>query len=176
MKLEQLLEGVPFTLVQGSLDTEVQDTIIDYLNFLQATWLFFSLENYASKLVEKISNRKYYFIDNGLLNLFLIDPVTSLLENIVAISLKKKYEEELYFYQQNIEVDFYIPTAKLAVQVSYSLKEESTRKRETDALLKIAETQAVETLLVITYDEEETIQKNGMEIKVIPIWKWLLDT
>lgn len=39
------------------------DTIIDYLNFLQATWLFFSLENYASKLVEKISNRKYYFID-----------------------------------------------------------------------------------------------------------------
>ena len=101
---------------------------------------------------------------------------TSLLENIVAISLKKKYEEELYFYQQNIEVDFYIPTAKLAVQVSYSLKEESTRKRETDALLKIAETQAVETLLVITYDEEETIQKNGMEIKVIPIWKWLLDT
>ena len=152
------------------------DTIIDYLNFLQATWLFFSLENYASKLVEKISNRKYYFIDNGLLNLFLIDPVTSLLENIVAISLKKKYEEELYFYQQNIEVDFYIPTAKLAVQVSYSLKEESTRKRETDALLKIAETQAVETLLVITYDEEETIQKNGMEIKVIPIWKWLLDT
>lgn len=152
------------------------DTIIDYLNFLQATWLFFSLENYASKLVEKISNRKYYFIDNGLLNLFLIDPVTSLLENIVAISLKKKYEEELYFYQQNIEVDFYIPTAKLAVQVSYSLKEESTRKRETDALLKIAETQAVETLLVITYDEEETIQKNGIEIKVIPIWKWLLDT
>ena len=145
------------------------DTIIDYLNFLQATWLFFSLENYASKLVEKISNRKYYFIDNGLLNLFLIDPVTSLLENIVAISLKKKYEEELYFYQQNIEVDFYIPTAKLAVQVS-------SRKRETDALLKIAETQAVETLLVITYDEEETIQKNGMEIKVIPIWKWLLDT
>ena len=119
---------------------------------------------------------RYYFIDNGLLNLFLIDPVTSLLENIVAISLKKKYEEELYFYQQNIEVDFYIPTAKLAVQVSYSLKEESTRKRETDALLKIAETQAVETLLVITYDEEETIQKNGMEIKVIPIWKWLLDT
>ena len=64
----------------------------------------------------------------------------------------------------------------MAVQASYSLKEESTRKRETDALLKIAETQAVETLLVITYDEEETIQKNGMEIKVIPIWKWLLDT
>ena len=60
------------------------DTVIDYLEFLQATWLIFSIENYASKLVEKISNQKYYFIDNGLLNLFLIDPETSLLENLVA--------------------------------------------------------------------------------------------
>ena len=37
------------------------DTIIDYLNFLQATWLFFSLENYASKLVEKISLNLTFF-------------------------------------------------------------------------------------------------------------------
>ncbi|WP_294606813.1 ATP-binding protein [uncultured Bacteroides sp.] len=162
--------------VVSSTGTKVStDTIIDYLNFLQATWLFFSLENYASKLVEKVSNRKYYFIDNGLLNLFLLDPITSLLENMVAISLKKKYEEELYFYQQNIEVDFFVPTANLAVQVSYSLKEENTRKRETDALIKMAATQKVETLLIITYSEEETIQKDGREIKVIPIWKWLLD-
>ena len=29
MKLEQLMEGVPFTLVQGSLDTEIADIIYD---------------------------------------------------------------------------------------------------------------------------------------------------
>ncbi|WP_277130382.1 MULTISPECIES: ATP-binding protein [Bacteroides] len=151
------------------------DTIIDYLEFLQATWLIFSLENYASKLAEKVSNRKYYFIDNGLLNLFLIDPVTSLLENLVAITLRKKYEDELYFYHQNIEVDFYIPAEKLAVQVSYSLKEETTRKREITALLKMAAVMEVEKLLVITNDEEEVITENGKEINVIPIWKWLLE-
>ena len=151
------------------------DTIIDYLEFLQATWLIFSLENYASKLAEKVSNRKYYFIDNGLLNLFLIDPVTSLLENLVAITLRKKYEDELYFYHQNIEVDFYIPAEKLAVQVSYSLKEETTRKREITALLKMAAVMEVEKLLVITNDEEEVITENGKEINVIPIWKWMLE-
>ena len=151
------------------------DTIIDYLEFLQATWLIFSLENYASKLAEKVSNRKYYFIDTGLLNLFLIDPVTSLLENLVAITLRKKYEDELYFYHQNIEVDFYIPAEKLAVQVSYSLKEETTRKREITALLKMAAVMEVEKLLVITNDEEEVITENGKEINVIPIWKWLLE-
>ena len=151
------------------------DTVIDYLEFLQATWLIFSSENYASKLVEKVSNQKYYFIDNGLLNLFLIDPETSLLENLVAISLKKKYEEELYFYHQNIEVDFYIPTKNLAVQVSYSLKEEATRKREITALLKIAKVMDVDKLLIITHDEEEMIVEDGKEIAVVPIWKWLLE-
>lgn len=164
------------TNIVSSTGTKVStDTIIDYLEFLQATWLIFSIENYASKLAEKVSNRKYYFVDNGLLNLFLIDPVTSLLENLVAISLKKKYGDELYFYQQNIEVDFYIPTASLAVQVSYSLKEEETRRRETAALLKIAAAMKTSTLLLITYDEEETITQEGQEITVIPIWKWLLD-
>lgn len=151
------------------------DTIIDYLKFLQATWLIFSLENYASKLAEKVSNRKYYFIDNGLLTLFLIDPVTSLLENLVAVTLKKKYEEELYFYHQNIEVDFYIPAVKLAVQVSYSLKEEVTRKREITALLKMSTVMEVDKLLIITNDEEELIIEDGKEITVIPIWKWLLE-
>lgn len=151
------------------------DTIIDYLEFLQATWLIFSVENYASKLVEKVSNRKYYFIDNGLLNLFLIDPVTSLLENLVAVTLKKRYEEELYFYHQNIEVDFYIPVEKLAVQVSYSLKDEATRKREVTALLKMAAVMEVEKLLIVTNDEEEVIVEEGREITVIPIWKWILE-
>lgn len=151
------------------------DTIIDYLEFLQSTWLIFSIENYASKLVEKVSNRKYYFIDNGLLNLFLIDPATSLLENMVAVTLKKRYEEELYFYHQNIEVDFYVPTERLAVQVSYSLREEVTRKREINALLKMATVMEVDKLFIITYDEEEVIVEGEREIAVVPIWRWLLE-
>lgn len=56
------------------------DTIIDYLNYLEDTWIMFSLENYASKLADKVSNKKYYFMDNGILSLFLMDPETSLLE------------------------------------------------------------------------------------------------
>ena len=57
---------------------------------------------------------KYYFIDNGLLHIFLTDANTSLLENIVAIQLYKKYGNEVYFYNQNIEVDFIIPEQKTA--------------------------------------------------------------
>ncbi len=45
-------------------------------------------------------------MDNGILSLFLMDPETSLLENLVAVTLKKRFGDDLYFYHRNIEVDF----------------------------------------------------------------------
>ena len=151
------------------------DTIIDYLNYLEDTWIMFSLENYASKLADKVSNKKYYFMDNGILSLFLMDPETSLLENLVAVTLKKRYGDDLYFYHRNIEVDFYLDEGHKAIQVSYSLKDPETRKREVNALLKLAENVAVDDLCIITRDEEEMIVEGEKTIRVVPVWRWLLD-
>ena len=151
------------------------DTIIDYLNYLEDTWIMFSLENYASKLADKVSNKKYYFMDNGILSLFLMDPETSLLENLVAVTLKKRYGDALYFYHRNIEVDFYLDEGHKAIQVSYSLKDPETRKREVNALLKLAENVAVDDLCIITRDEEEMIVEGEKTIRVVPVWRWLLD-
>ena len=152
------------------------DTVIDYLAYLQDTWLVFPIENVQAKLAEKESNKKYYFIDNGLLTLFLIDPVTSLLENQVAVQLRRLYGDDVYFYNRNVEVDFYIPEQQLAVQVSYSLKDVETRKREIDALLALSKQMTVKRMLIITKDEEETISNVDYTIEVLPIWKWLLGT
>ena len=33
----------------------------------------------------------------------------------------------------------------------------------------------LERALIITYDEEETIEVYGLTIGVVPIWKWLLE-
>lgn len=151
------------------------DTIIDYLGYLEDTWLVFSLENYCSKIVEKVSNKKYYFTDNGILNLFLIDPDTSLLENLVAMTLRKRYGDDLYFYHRNIEVDFYLYEARTAIQVSYSLRDPETRKREVGALLKLADVLEVDELLIVTRDEEEVIKEGERIVKVVPVWRWLLD-
>ena len=134
-----------------------------------------SLENYASKLADKVSNKKYYFMDNGILSLFLMDPETSLLENLVAVTLKKRYGDDLYFYHRNIEVDFYLDEGHKAIQVSYSLKDPETRKREVNALLKLAENVAVDDLCIITRDEEEMIVEGEKTIRVVPVWRWLLD-
>ncbi|GHT75657.1 hypothetical protein AGMMS50262_11620 [Bacteroidia bacterium] len=153
-----------------------KDTIIDYISFLKDSWLVFSIENINSKFVERESKKKYYFVDNGLLNLFLIDPPTFLLENLVAITLYKKYENEVYYYHDSVEVDFYLPEQKMAVQVCYSLRDLDTRKREINALVQIAKRWEIDRFLIITKDEEETISEHGIEIQVIPVWKWLLRT
>jgi hypothetical protein len=151
------------------------DTVIDYLAYLKESWLLFPVENFAAKLADKESNKKYYFIDNGILNLFLLDPQTSLLENLVAIQLRRLYGEDVYYYHHGVEVDFYIPEIQLAVQACYNLNDtETTRKREVNALSKLAKHIEIKKMLIITKDEENIISENGMEIEVIPIWKWLM--
>jgi predicted AAA+ superfamily ATPase len=150
------------------------DTVIDYLGYLKESWLIFSVENLAAKLADKESHKKYYFIDNGMLNLFLLDPQTSLLENLVAIQLRRLYGEDIYFYHNGVEIDFYVPENQLAVQVCYSLYGVETRKREINALIQLAKRVEIKKALIITRDEENTVSENGINIEVIPIWKWLL--
>jgi uncharacterized protein len=150
------------------------DTVIDYLGYMHESWLLFSLENIAAKLADKSSSKKYYFTDNGILNLFLIDPITSLLENQVAIHLRRLYGDDVYYYHRGIEVDFYVPAVQMAVQACYSLLEVETRQREVNALVKLSRQIEVERLVIITKDEQETITDNELTIEVIPVWKWLL--
>lgn len=164
-------------LIKGAGTSTTVSSVIDYVKYAKDACLIFSIENYASKFVEKETVKKHYFVDNGLLNIFLISNKAALLENLCAIHLFRKHEGNLYFYNKNIEIDFYIPEEEHAIQVSYSIMDEETRRRETDALKKFAAFQPLKKMSIITYDEEETITLNdGKTISVIPVWKWLLTT
>ena len=137
------------------------------------------MENYVSKFVEKETVMKHYFVDYGLLSIFLTNGETALLENLCAISLYKKYAEDLYFYNKNIEVDFYVPDKGYAVQAAYSILGDSsqdTYDREVGALKKLNAFQPLKRMVIVTYDEETTIDiAGGQSIEVIPAWKWLLE-
>lgn len=151
------------------------DAAIDYVEYMTETWLILPYENLYGKLQDKESNRKYYFTDNGLLHLFLVDANTSLLENIVAITLRRKYGDGSYFWNsKNAEVDFVVPEEKLAVQVSYSMADADTFKRETDAMIKLDSVLSISKMIVVTMEEESFVEKDGYHIKLVPLWKWLL--
>ena len=138
------------------------------------------MHNISAAFAECKTKSKYYFTDNGLLSLLLVDPTTTFLENIVALSLFRKYgndkdNERVFFYNQNVEVDFYVPDDELAIQVSYSIEgSDATEKREVEALQKLPKALSCKRRVIITYDEEKTIEDEYGVIEVIPCWKWLI--
>ncbi|MBR5696287.1 MAG: ATP-binding protein [Paludibacteraceae bacterium] len=161
----------------SSLGEKVQtNTMIDYVRYMEDACILFSVRNITRQFAEKEGNKKYYYCDNGILELFLLDGNTSLLENIVAVELKRYYGDDFYFYNDNVEVDFVIPERELAIQVSYSLGDAmgETYGRETQALIKLSKRLPYNNLLILTYDEEKTVSINDKEIEVKPVWKWML--
>ena len=140
-------------------------------------FLLFSLDNYASKFREKETIKKHYFIDNGLLHLFLNDPDTALLENLCAIDLHTRYkEEQLWYWNRNVEVDFYLPEEKTAIQACYSITRDiTTFNRELDALLTLDKLHPLDRMVIVTFDEDSIhTSPEGKTVEIIPIWKWLL--
>ena len=156
-------------------------TVSNYVGFSEDAWLLLRLRNIASAFAERQSVCKYYFIDNGLLSLQLLGGEAILLENLVALSLFRKYghdedNERVFFYHANVEVDFYVPDEELAIQVSYSVADADTLVRESGALEKLPQVHPCRRRVIITYDEENTLTDKHGTIEVIPCWKWLLNS
>lgn len=150
-----------------------KQTVINYVGHMLDSYLIFSLQNYASKK----TSPKYYFMDTGLLGLMLLDCKTTQLENLVAVELIRRYGfENVYFFENNIEVDFYIPSENLAIQVSMQVLDDvDTLERETRAFVKLNQFIPDTKCLLVTNSEETKLNCDGIKIDVVPIWKWLLD-
>lgn len=155
-------------------------TTTSYISYCEDAWLLLRLHNISSSFSEKETNCKYYFVDNGILSILMVDPSTTLLENLVALQLFRIYghdqdNERVYFYNNNVEVDFYIPEDEIAIQVSYSIsKDNDTWEREVRALQKLPKVLACKRRIILTYDEQQIIEDEYGKIEVIPCWKWML--
>lgn len=149
------------------------NTLFDYLNYLESSFLIASITNFHNKFTEKETNKKYYFLDNGILGLFLIDQPTKLLENQIYIELRRRGEHP-YFLKRKTEVDFYIPEKGMLIQVSYSIKNPETLEREVIGLRSAMKAFGITNSWIITYDETKELEVQEGIINVVPAWQWLL--
>ena len=162
-------------LVKAAGGATTTASVRDYVRFMRESCLVFSVSNSAAKFAERESVKKHYFIDNGLLNIFLTNPDSALLENICAVTLHRVYGDALYFYRHNVEVDFYVPTEGLALQASWSLADPDTRVRELNALAKLDARSPLRRMVIVTRDEAERITlPDGRTVEVMPLAEWLL--
>ena len=169
-------------IIKSSGDSISQTILKDYLEYMEDAYLIFSVPNLVSPLTEQQTITKRYFSDNGILNIFLFNGETKLLENLVAVQLNTLYhntkeELRLFYYNKGVEVDFCIPEACLAIQVSYNIDDDETYEREVEGLIKFLSAYRNYHGIIITWDTEKTIEKDNIPpIEVIPIWKWIINS
>ena len=159
-----------------------------YTEYLEQAYLIFSLKRFSFKVKEQEkSPRKIYAIDTGLCNAIgfrFSENFGKLAENIVFLALKRKQALNTaieLFYWKNIhhhEVDFVVKEVlKIThlIQVCWNMADEKTKNREFRSLQKAMEELKVSNAIIITENFEGEEKLNDNTVKLIPLWKWLLN-
>jgi hypothetical protein len=153
-------------------------TVANYLEYLEDSHVFYYLKPVVkSYKKQELLGFKPYLVDNGLLTILGVEDKSRLLENLVFTELLKKNYHNLFYYTTGKEeVDFVIKSRQRTwlIQVTYELNEDNY-KRELNSLIKASEYFDSKDLLILTWDQEELHTIDGKEVKVIPMWKWLLN-
>lgn len=145
-------------------------TISAHLKALEEAYYIILTEKYDHSSRKRASNpKKTYLTDNGFIQLFKTQEILGKqLENLIATQLKR--QQEINYYKGVQECDF-ITNEKEAIQVTWQLTPEN-RKREINGVKEAMKTHNLKKGLIITEIQEETIGN----IKIVPAWKWLLET
>ncbi|MFP4402356.1 MAG: ATP-binding protein [Candidatus Nanoarchaeia archaeon] len=158
------------------------NSVVDYISYYLEVYLFDFLYKYDTSIKKQISNeRKIYALDVGIANTTSFkfsEDIGRILENIVFVELKRR-NYEVYYHKNLKECDFLIKeelNITKAIQVTKTLKDTDTRKREVAGLLDACHTYNLKEGLVLTQDEEDEFVEENIIIQVLPIWKWLLST
>jgi len=155
-----------------------------YCDYLHESYLFFYLPRFNNKLrLMKRAANKVYVVDNGFVQgaaFNLSDNLGRLLENQIFVELLRRgYQPEktLFYYRSrnDRETDFVTREGvrvESLIQVCYDMSSEKTRKREVDAIIECAGELECSNLIIVTNNQEETIERGNYRIKVVPVVKF----
>ena len=165
----------------SELDFSSVNTTKKYMDYLHEPYLFYYLSRYNNKLkLMKKAPRKVYVVDNGFVAskaFSLSDNLGRLLENQVFIELIRRgydVEKTMFYYRSrnDKEVDFVLregPRILRLVQVCYDMSSPKTEKCEMDSIVECAGELKCDNLVIVTYNDKRTVEKDGYRIDVVPI-------
>jgi len=171
---------VSFNKLKEQLRLGSVNTVSSYIEYLEQSWLIFTLNVYAYSVKrQQVAPKKVYAIDTGMLNAvgFRFSPNTGkLLENLVFLALRRQ-TDNLYYYQtrSGFEIDFYLPEQRRLIQVAQNLGSPATREREFRALEEAAAELQAQSALILTDANEPQSQVSGVPVAVRSVTEWLLE-
>ena len=158
-----------------------QSNIKNYIEYLKNVFIASTINKFDySVKKQKVSSSKFYTLDNSFLKTVAFnfsENKGSRLENLVFIELTRR-GSDVYYHLGRKECDFVIKEGlkiTKVIQVSTSLDNIQTRKREIEGVLDAMKSYNLKEGLILTYNQEEKIKENGKTIIVKPVWKWLLE-
>jgi predicted AAA+ superfamily ATPase len=156
-----------------------KNTLYDFLDYVQNIYLAFTLQRYDKSLVNReLGEKKIYSIDIGLNNATefkFSDDIGKSLENAVFLELKRKNKEIFYYRDSNSECDFIVyekNTITEAIQVTFDMSNEDTKNRELKGIVNVCKNFNLSRGVIITYDNEDEIIFDTIEIQLVPFYKW----
>jgi len=93
-------------------------------------------------------------------------------ENIVFIELRRRGIKPFYI-QGEQEIDFYWEGGQL-INVCYDYSHEKTWKREINGLFEAMNSFGINESRLISWDQDEIIEKDGKRIIAEPFWRFAL--
>jgi len=157
-----------------------KNSLYEYLDHLTDAFLFYKVSIHSRSEKSRIINPpKIYTIDTGLLNAMTFRNSYNygqLLETMVFMHLRRgAYDAEYVSTKDGREVDFLsrhrISGDTQLIQVCWEMSDKKTFERELRGLKSAMEELSLATGTIVTWDDETVIED---EIKVVPVWKWLL--
>lgn len=163
-----------------------EHTAKNYVGYLKQAYMLIGVPKYSQKSKVRTVQEKVYAVDVAMMdqreNAFAGENLGHRLETIVLIHLVRKGKLEgldvYYLNERYGECDFLVCRGNAvlqAVQVSYDITAEKTRKREINGLLLAAKQTGCTNLLLLTDHESSTIEEGGHKIKVQPVYEWSLE-
>lgn len=157
-----------------------KNTLSNFLSYAEEAYLLFPVKKYSFKIREQMrAPQKLYAIDHGLveaIRFHFMENYGRIIENIVYMELKRR-SENIYYYHGKHECDFITTeNGKItnAIQVTKTIENTETKRREIDGLLDIMQHAKLRNDLILTENEHESLEENGYKIDVLPIWHWIL--
>ena len=179
--LSNISKKISYNNLKNLLRFSNTSKVKNYVDALREAYLFFSIKKYDHSIKKQIRNdKKIYCIDQGIINAtgFKFSKEEGrIIENTVFLELKRR-NQQIYYEEEKTECDFLIKEGTKitqAIQVTTNLIEEKTKQREIKGLLEAINKYDLAEGTIITKNSEEIITKEDKKIKIIPLWKFLIE-
>lgn len=152
-----------------------KDSLFSYYKHFLESMLIFEIRKFSESTYKRLRNpAKIYLIDPSMARKVGSEDLGRVLENIVFLKLKRKTEQIFYFEERN-ECDFIVKEKDkfFPYQVSFELTKEN-EEREMEGLISACKWLDIKEAMLLTYDHEGQIKTEGIKIKIVPVWKWIL--